>query len=469
MTSGTLYDQRMGAIAIRCPECGATIPAPESSTVATCAYCGTKSQIRRRTRFLEIPQPAAQLPGPALPMAMQQHSKRWMVGLIMMPVFIGGAIALTLFAQRAASRAAEGPAHLRESGWDGTSGAALVDVDGDGTIDIVGRAEVIQPEHIAMIGAWHGTTGKRLWVTAALGPRNERLQAPIAVVGQVVMTTDARAGISAFKLGDGTPLWSIRLNEKINRFCVGAEGMVLAQTADEQMHPIKVADGALQPAGPAAGPCIPVLGDNHRGDRDAWDVWSSHTTRALTPGTKIEGLDSTTALHHRGTGRLLALGHKTPGTRVPMIAAYRWPEIEAVDIAAIERQVSATKDPKERNRLREIARTAEAALRNQKPEAQWTAQVPGIDPLSVSEGDPDPEDVAFDADAVIVAYGTRTTHVFRLSSIAMSDGRRRWDIELPGNDPMTTVLLSPTHALVSRWSGLYAFDRATGAPAFVIR
>lgn len=455
----------MGAIAIRCPECGATIPAPESSPVATCAYCGTRSQVRRRTRFLEIPQPAAQLPGPALPVAMQQHSARWAVGLVMMPLVIGGAIAASMLAQRGL---AGGPASLREPRWDGTKGAALVDVDGDGTIDIVGRADVIEPEHRAMIGAWHGTTGKRMWITAPIGRRSDHLMAPLGVAGKVVVTGDGLAGVSAFNLADGTPLWTIRLNEKVAQLCVGgSDETVQVQTADDQLHPIKLADGALQPAGPAA-PCLPVVGDSVRGDRNAWTVWTHTGTATKVPGTTIPGMNARTALHHRASGISLALAEKTPGTRVPMIAAFRWPAEDGIDLDALERQVWATKDPKERNRLREIRRAAEQARRDRVPEVQWTAQVPGIDPLSVSEGGPEPHHVALDPGGVVVVYQTRNTHEFRLAGFAMSDGRRLWDVPVPGSDPLSTVELSPTHALVSRWSGLHAFDRATGALAFTI-
>jgi hypothetical protein len=456
----------MGAIAIRCPECAATIPAEAGAQVATCAYCGTRSQIQRRTRFFEMPvAPPPPQPGPSLPVALQRHTARWTAGLFLIPLFVGGMIVFSVVMQREAMK---GPASLRQPQWDGVHGAALVDVDGDGTVDIVGRAAVLQPEHVAMLGAWHGTTGERLWLTASLGLRSEQFQAPLGVAGQTVLTSDGAGGILAFAAADGTPLWTIRLNEKVEQFCAGPEGSVLARTADDQLHPIALADGALQPAG-EGGACLPVPTDAYRGDRDAWEVWTWHGPhRDLAPNDKIEGLKANTALHHRASGVSIALGEKQPGTRVPMIASFRWPA-EDGQLAELERRVEEAAEPHTRAEARIALIKAQSELRDRVPEVLWTAQVPGVDPLTVDEGAPEPEHSALDADLVVVAYEIRSPSKTRLAAFTVADGRRIWDVELPSERSITTVELSPTHALVSDWDGLYAFDRATGTHAFTIR
>lgn len=457
----------MGAIAIRCPECGATIPAPASAPIATCEYCGTRSQIRRRTGFLERPEAPTHLPRGAQPMpvAMQQHTARWRVSLFLIPLFVGGMIVFSIIAQRAA---AEGPASLREPRADGTTGLAVVDVDGDGVLDLVGRAQVIQPEHRTLVAAWHGTTGKRMWITAPIGLRSDVLMAPLAVAGQVVLISDGRGGVFGFGLADGTPLWNIRLNEKVEEFCAGPEGVVRARTADDQLHPIGVADGAVQPSA-GAGPCDPLPGDGTRGDRAAWQVWGwAGNNRDQVPTTKIDGMKTDEVLYHRASGVTIALGHKTPGSRVPMIAAFQWPAEDPVDIEALQRQSRETDDHNERHRLIKAASAASRAQRDRVPEVLWTAPVPGVDPLTVGERSPPATQAALDAETVVVAYDTRTTHEYRVAAFRVADGRRLWDVALPGTMPMSVVALSPTHAIVSRWTGRYAFDRATGKLAFTI-
>jgi outer membrane protein assembly factor BamB len=96
----------------------------------------------------------------------------------------------------------------------------------------------------------------------------------------------------------------------------------------------------------------------------------------------------------------------------------------------------------------------------------WQATVPGVDPLTVREGDPEPEHVDANGQAVAVVYETKQTHVFRLTLFSASDGSRRWDIELPGTSPMSAVTLTASRIFVSRWSGLFAYDVNNGQLLF---
>jgi DNA-directed RNA polymerase subunit RPC12/RpoP len=458
----------MGAIAIRCPECGATIPADASAQVATCEYCGTRSQVRRRTAFFEIPQPPPTRQEPELanlPVALQRHSARWTASLFLIPLFIGGMIAISVFAQREAMK---GPASLRTPTWDGVHSAVMVDVDDDGTVDLIGRAAILQPEHRTLLGAWHGTTGERLWITEPLGLRSDLFQAPLGVAGDLVLLGDGAGGVLAFAVADGTPRWTIRLNEKVEKFCAGPEGSVLARTADDKLHPIALADGAIQPAGEGAA-CVPVPTDSYRGDRTGWEVWTWPSSNSdLAPGDKIDGMTAGTALHHRTSGVTVALGYKAPGSRVPMLASFRWPVEEEFDLEALERRARETDDAREGGELRRRVRDARSARSEWVPEVHWTAQVPGIDPLTAAEGAVEAAHAALDGELVVVAYETRSSGQFRLAGFAVADGRRLWDVALAGDRSVTTIDLSPTHALVSNWDGLRAFDRATGNLAFTI-
>ena len=188
----------------------------------------------------------------------------------------------------------------------------------------------------------------------------------------------------------------------------------------------------------------------------------------MNPYGKIPGLYARQSLHHRVSGLSIVLGEKKPGSQVPMIVSFHWPDTEALDLDTLKRKSWNTKDRVERDRLHSIINKAESALRDRTPTVHWTAQVPGIDPLAAAEGSPKPEHVALDATSVVVVYDTRRSE-YRIAAFKATDGKRLWDVAVPDEDPLTTVVLSPTHALVSRGGGLHAFDRTTGALAFTIR
>lgn len=429
-----LYSGAVGAIAIKCPECGAGLRVDDAAPTARCEYCGTTSQVRRRTRVLQIPMQVPELPGGVrYPIATQRHTRGWVTGLALSGVLAGVVAPLAGFL---ASRNQLGAVQrqLERPQWDGVSRLITTDLDGDGVHDIIGRVETIQPEHVAAIGAFDGRTGKRMWVSETIGLRSDVFQGPMALAGDVVVVGDGGAGLRAYAARDGSARWNIRLNEKVELLCAGAaDGQVLVRTADERLHPIALADGAVQPSVAAKDQACRLLpSDAMRGDAPHRQHWAWHNEfRDLVPRGGLDGMDADEAVHHVPSGVVIALGHKQPGSRIPMIARYTG---KGGDVKAL-----------------------------------WIATVPGGDPLQAYESDPEPEHVDLNEDVVVVGYQTKRTHEYRVTAFAMADGARLWDVALPGTAPLASVNASPTHALVSRWDGLYVYDLRTGEPTYTIR
>lgn len=466
----------MRATTIKCPECGATVNVPAGVEVATCEYCGSSAQIQRRSPILQRPVPVrAPQPGaPQLPVATSTKAIGAIGCTVILLGILTGIVVPIVFAVRDCKKSVAHRDTLSEPRWDGTSRPVFRDLTGDGVQDVLGRVRILKPNDEILMAAFDGASGKRLWLGESLGDRSQAAFGPMALAGDTVLVSDGSAGLIAMRAADGGVTWRIRLNEVVDEICAGTtEGTVLVKTKDEKLHPVAVADGSLQPAADEAQ-CVPLPNDSARADLpDCITYRWSNPYRRLVVGEKIEGMDSDTSLHHVPSGVTIALGNKEPGTAVPMIASYRWPEqaAEELDLRAIREQMASAKDPEQQRALFALYRKAreQQQIRDKRPpEVLWTAVVPGVDPLSVDTGAPDAEQVALNESAVVVAYETRDTHHFRLTAFSVADGKRKWDIELPGERPLSSVAVSPTHAMVSRWDGLYVYDLATGELAYTI-
>lgn len=466
----------MRATTIKCPECGATVNVPAGVEVATCEYCGASAQIQRRSPILQRPVPLrmSQPGAPELPVATSTKAIGAIGCSVILLGILAGIVVPIVFAVRGCKEEAARKSAFSEPRWDGISRPVVRDLTGDGVQDIIGRVRILKPNDEILMAAFDGASGKRLWVSESLGDRSEAAFGPMALADDMVLVSDGSAGLIAMRAGDGDITWQIRLNEVVDKICAGtAEGTVLVRTKDEKLHPVSVADGSLQSAEDDAQ-CLPLPNDSAREDLpDCITYRWSNPYRQLVVDDKIEGMDSNTSLHYVPGDVTIALGNKEPGTEVPMIASYRWPQqaAEELDLRAIRDQMAAAKDPEQKRALYALYRKAREQERirgKMAPEVLWTAVVPGVDPLSVATGAPNAEQVALNQNAVVIAYETRETHHFRLTAFSVADGKRKWDIELPGDRPLSSVAVSASHAMVSRWDGLSVYDLATGEHAYTI-
>jgi len=466
------------ATTIKCPECGAIIAAAPDAEVAKCEYCGAAAQIQRRSPILQRPMPVrAPQPGePQLPVATSTKAIGAIGCSVMLLGILAGIAVPIVMGVRGCKKDAETNQALESPRWDGVDSIVLQDLDGDGVEDVIGRVRVLQPTDRLMVAAFNGANGERLWISEVLGTRGDLLHSPMGVTSEVVLVGDGSAGVIALSVADGGTRWRIRLNEVVEKFCAGgADGAVRVMTKDEKLHPVAVADGALQPAGEGAE-CMPLASDSARADQPGRITYGRGSDyRELVLGDKADGMSARQTLHHIASGATIALGHKKPGSRVPMIASYSWPEQAEVDeseVRDLHAQISAEKDQKRRAELFDQYRAARRKVRVQRekqPDVGWTAVVPGVDPLTANDREPEPENADLNGAEVVIAYEMKDTHRFRLTAFSIADGKRKWDIALPGERPLSAVVVSPTHAMVSRWDGLYVYGLATGAHAYTIK
>jgi outer membrane protein assembly factor BamB len=425
----------MRAISIKCPECAARISAAPGSETATCSYCGTTAYIQRRSRFLEIPRPPPPRPPagqPALKVATQRHSSGWRAGVALLLLGVGVPVAGVALKRAgtelpgAGSRT--GASSPREPSWDGVDAVMLADLTGDGIADPLGRMRVLQPADRVHWAAFDGATGKRLWLSPFLGDRGDLIHTPSGLAHGAVVVGLGPGELAGLSATDGSVTWRIRLSEKVKSICAGDRGgTVVVETADEKMSRIRTSDGGVEGV-IEAGDCQPLPNDGRSADgpRRSKVSWGGRGRHRMPDD--LEGITAREALFDPESDVAIALGTRSHGTRVPMVARYLPGSGELL----------------------------------------WSTLVPASDPLSVTERAPEDNLVAVDGEAVAVVYNVEFAHGYRLTCFAASDGRRMWDIELPGDSPMSAVRLSPSHVFVSRWSGLHAFDRATGKPAYTI-
>jgi hypothetical protein len=416
---------------VKCPECNAALEATAETQEVRCAYCGTLAQIQRRTRFLQRPAPLPPRPpeAPAAKVATEGRSLSVgvMVGVLVPVVFFVGL-----------------PVLLCNLDWTTPYGVTvLADVDGDGADDLVSvmRERESEAMHLA---AFDGQSGKLLWRSDEI--RQGTSLGILCAAKGVVIESDKGASLNGINLADGELRWHVRLDEAVERLCAGDDAStVRVVRKDKRAHLISLSDGALRPAS-AAGTCGPLRCDRPFGRRGR-DLHHREQQRwqAALPGMKVEKVVEWGAT-------TLALGHKTPGSSVPMIASVRPPR-----------------------RPGKVARARSGDFTGGHgqagaPEVLWRTVVPATTPLSVKGGTPRPKDVAVSDKAVAVVYELSDHSVNRLSVFSLADGRRRFEAQLPEAMRGTwRLLLTGQRVIVtSTWGITVALDVESGEEAYVI-
>lgn len=448
----------MKLVVLKCPECNATVRTGEDATRVRCDYCGAEALVQRRAGILRRPLRVDADPGG--PTRVATEVATWwayipvaalLLGMLAPPVI--GVVLCNVARVDQARREAD---RLRPR-WGGR-GVLVADVNGDGTADIVGSAyQLGSPKNVQLIAAVDGAGGKLLWLAPL--PGEDR---GVATLAGGLVVHGAGAKVMGIGLRDGRVRWSATLDEKVQGLCAGDDGAsVLVRTADERLHPLKLADGHTGPARAAAGaPCRPAEHGDPEQDRPDRLICKSYQRGELVVGDRIAGMSSDLALQRPSANVLLALGHKAPGSRVPMIAAYRWPT--AVGPAE---QPGA---PRTAADALEVVRR----LRQQKerqPTVLWKTAVPAGDPLAAEERDLEPRQVDLDARTVLAVYpvkGDDRSH--RLTAFSLETGKRLWDVAI-GEASHPTVALTPSHAVVSDTNLLLVVDRRTGKVVHVMR
>lgn len=415
----------MKSVVVKCPECNAALEASADTREVRCSYCNTLVVIQRRTMFLQRPAPLPPRPPEAPPVrvATEQRHAAPVIGLV---ATILGLIALPAIA-------------IAQCASGGTPwGKAIALEGGEHFVALLKTRE----KEILSLAAYDARTGKRRWRSDELRRGTELLGA-LCAVEDVVIDGDRGPGLTAVNLADGKIRWRARLEEAVSGLCAGPDRThLVVATADKKLHTLSLKDGGVQPA--AAGGCEP-LACASRGRRRHIDhkVQSRWEAALESGGMRLEGsLPAGDAI--------LVLGHKQPGTRVPMIALLR--------------------DTPTAGAAKPRGGDFTGGHGEGKVEVLWKTSIPAGDPLAASDGAPDAERVAIDKDRVAVAYELRDDSKHRLALFARADGRRLLDVALPkAMRAVWTVLLLPRAVVVtSTWGVIAAYDPESGKELYTI-
>lgn len=349
--------------------------------------------------------------------------------------------------------------------WIGTGRAVLADVNRDGTLDVVGRAGRRSNGATALV-AFDGKQGHSLWLSPEAGSSSELLNTPLGVVSDTVVVATRQADLLAFGLSNGAPRWQTKLTEQVDGFCKNDEGLrFVARTTDRQKYEVDVGTGRVVDSETPSSPdlddskqptdCTPLPSDYQFARRRGIVEYTwVNRYRELLLRDRIMGVVSEEALHSVAADLTIGLAYKHPGSKVPMLVAYRW-KLQGDDVKLTRQQ----------QLLKELRG---GIVPEGEPKIVWSTLVPDKDPLAVKQDAPQPYQVDLNSDTVVVAYEGKRPRSYRLTAFDLETGARRWDIGLPGNHNLGGVIASPTHAIVSRWSSLIAVDIETGELAWSV-
>ena len=398
----------MRVTAIRCPQCDATIDSAADASVTVCKYCGTTVHIEQ-TRA----KPALDLASRKALIATYQASARSSSRWVAIPIIIGLAGAVLPFVLKHSH--AISSSRLR---WDGEP-PHLVDIDGDGIKDIVGKVDRYDKTNSLYIGAYSGVDGHQLWLSPLLGSKLDNS----IVVGDHVITSSVEGSIKGLALKTGAITWATPLGELVDSWCHGNDNStVVVVTRDRKKHVVTIATGAVNDAPATAAEndsCAPLDGEQPTRNRMRDEVRKSRPN--------IDSL-SVDAMLPQPDGTTIVAGEKKPGTAVPTVALL-------VDGAI-----------------------------------KWQTAVDSVSPLDSSWISAEPV-IGVNGDSVAAVYDSRQRKGKYITVFSLADGHRRWEAVLkpePDFAVVKAVIGNGKTFVLASWTTLKVYDAATGAAKFTV-
>ncbi|MBN9682651.1 MULTISPECIES: hypothetical protein [unclassified Corallococcus] len=421
--------------ASRCPHCNAPFTPQAAKTHYDCGYCGHAFDLDGPLPVR--PPPPAQANNKQIPIMLAGVAVTVLMG-VMGAVFALSAAPDTYEPPRTPPPAAvvpvappvvpgpppEPPKPEPESlQWVERGAPAFVDVNGDGTEDIVGHVNrhVTGSEFQHVIAAFDGRTFQKLWESApSEGPDASRHTKVIAQNGRLVMSEQRT--VNLLELETGKRLGRVPLTDSPRRLCIppGDTTSVWVELVDHQHLLFDTRTATAKPAPRAPKGCAtpPLSPQTCNMSRPA-----EHPTtceRSSYPPSDIRGF-STKYLFRTG-GYTLALGTRWPGTQVPLVALY--------------------------------------APGNRKP--LWHDTLSDKDPLLLRDTAPEVGDITQDAVYVVYQLAKGGSQLIRRD---LRTGDIAWDVALPEShytSMLTALWVREGRVYVPIWGSLLVLDAATG-------
>ena len=249
---------------IKCPNCNAPLPAP-SGPSQKCPFCGV--EVQKTLLKHPAPPPPVPPPGPMPPPpdgTIQPNNTMLWVILSMIVVLVGAAVTGVAYLasrpdRRVTSITRQAEAVLRKTvkararDWDSRR-PFVVDVNGDGVEDVVGKIRVYaNSKSTSYPAAVDGKNNELLWRGEAL-PRKHKIYLAPALL---LMTSSNM--VRAFELKQGKQAWKATLADKISALFLGEEGTIILKTKDEAWSVVALASGAVTPRESKKMPSLRLL------------------------------------------------------------------------------------------------------------------------------------------------------------------------------------------------------------------
>ena len=454
----------MPATAIRCPQCDANIDAEAGAPVTHCKYCGASVQLEQRQvapsieslrNFVASTQSTyvstkvgVGIVGAIVVAALS------IVALVVVPVLRQAsdarhrAAALAAAAEkRDASQTKpikKAPPVQPELHWDQLALPLMVDIDGDGVDDLVGNAKESATPNGEELVAYSGIDGHMLWKSPALlGDINK-----VSIVADHVLEANRAGTIKGFALRTGARTWEVELGEVIDGWCQSDDpASIVVVTHDEKTHTLDLRAGVERASAPPTtaskhhkaictalveeGPTdktkprpLPTAEEINQRRADA--ICPNSGICQFSDGPSLARIDHVyvSTLLPGLNGKMIAAGHRVPGTEVPIVAVLL------------------------------------------KGVLQWQAVIPSSTPLQASWS---VNLLATAGDVIAAVYRTpgAADHVF-ITGFSLEDGHRLWDHPFEGESSASDLAMIGNGKTIVTTShhGLRVFDAATGALAF---
>lgn len=414
------------AIVLTCPQCGAQLPAIAQGTVR-CGYCGAEARVVGGTVVRErVPVPQVSTPSTTS----TRGPFKWSWFYFVAPTLVG--VLVLGYNHRRAIEAAMDPSTVHEDAavpiapprWTGAH-LTLVDINGDGTLDVLGEADA--PTGETFIVALEGETGRVLWQEGS----RARGSFSLFVIQKVVVVASEDGTLEWFDLETGRPSPLARTPEKVDMICErDGSAELWVRLHDKRTLRLDPARGVLEEA-PFEGGCSreAVRGGVHpRAGAGRY----THRPDLLLPRELMEGMAVNSEVR-TDARTVVAIGNKQPGTSIPMVGVVELP----AEVPALE-QAQADARAKERaakgmawhgavrakyraeDRLKKALRTSTI---------RWVQVVPPGNPLDAETGDPWVWAVG---DAIVFAGHATQAGERHVVAFDASDGRRLWSYAVSG-------------------------------------
>ncbi|QSQ16881.1 hypothetical protein [Myxococcus landrumensis] len=419
-----------------CPHCNAPFTRQAGKTHYVCGYCGLSFDVDGSLPAAPVP------PGPS-PAARNQTALMVVGGSMLVFVLgiVGGVFALASGPDEAPRprptppppavippapppviaepKPKPAPERLQ---WTERDAPAFVDVNGDGTEDIVGHVrrheEAGAREYVA---AFDGRTFRKLWESLpSEGPDASRHTKVIAQNGRLVMSEQRT--VNLLELETGKRLGRVPLSDSPRRLCIppGDTTSVWVEVVDHQhlLFDTRTATATPAPRAPKNCATPPLSPETCNMSRPPEHPTSCE--RSSYPPSDIRGFS--TKYLFRSNGYTLSLGTRWPGTQVPLVALY--------------------------------------APGNRKP--LWHDIVSDKDPLLLRDSAPEVGELTKDAVYVVYALEKGGLQLIRRD---LRTGAIVWDVAVPHSQSLPTlsaIWVRDARVYVPQWSRLHVFDAATG-------